>query len=149
MDHYQLTMFQNFNAMRIYMTAYFEETKDEDIGLLLSGMKLSSNFPDWRENPQTWDAVAWDDWMNGVKKTLQDMKLSDSDPLWITYNEQMAFLCMKNYLQLFYQEVAFEGVKNILKIINTVNVGSKIDKEWNYWLTCIQAAIDQEKDIIA
>ena len=67
--HYKnLTMFQNFNAMRMYMTEYFEETKDEDIGLLLSGMKLSNDADDWRENPQTWDAAAWDDWMEGVKK---------------------------------------------------------------------------------
>src|SRR3990167_6475742 len=142
---YQLTMFQNFNAMRLYMMKYFQQTKDEDIGLLLSDLMLSSNFSDWRESPRTWDSAAWDDWMAGVHKTLKDLNITQ-DPKKILYNEQTAFLCMKNYLQIFYTQITFEGVKNILKIINAIKINSDTD-EWNSWLSCIKAAIEQENDI--
>ena len=56
---------------------------------------------------------------------------------------------MKNYLQLFYKEVSFEGVKNILKIINAIKIATETDEKWIYWLACIQAAIDQEAHIMA
>jgi len=133
--------------MRMYMTKHFEKTRDDDIGLLLSGMKLSNNIEDWRENPRTWDSAAWDDWMEGVNKTLCDMHITQ-DPKKVLYDEQMAFLCMKNYLQIFYTQITFEGVKNILKIINATKIDSDTP-EWNSWLNCIQAAIDQEHDIVA
>lgn len=142
-------MFQNFNTMRLYMINYFHDTNDDDIGLLLSGMTLSNDTPDWREKPRTWDPPAWDDWMEGVHKTLHDLKITVQDPLTYTYDEQMAFLCMKNYLNLFYAQIKFEGVKNILAIINNVHIGSNQDPEWNYFLQCIQSAIDQEPNIIA
>ncbi len=142
-----LTMFQNFNAMRIYLTSYFKKTNDEDIGLLLSGLMLSSNFSDWRENPRTWDPVAWDDWMCGVNKTLHDKKIKQ-DPLIMLYDEQIAFLCMKNYLHLFYKQISFEGVGDILKIINAIQIESKT-QAWHDWVLCVQAAVDQEINIIA
>ncbi|MBI2344441.1 hypothetical protein HYV10_00005, partial [Candidatus Dependentiae bacterium] len=70
------------------------------------------------------------------------------DPMKIKYDENMAFLCMKNYLNIFYEEIKFEGVKNILTIINAIDIGNLQDKEWRYWLNCVQAAIDQEPNII-
>ena len=39
-------------------------------------------------------------------------------------------------------------VRNILKIINAIEIENPQDKEWNYWLACVQAAIDQELNII-
>ena len=59
MHYKKLTMFQNFNAMRMYMTGYFEETKDEDIGLLLSGMKLSNDTDDWRDGMPRLGMIGW------------------------------------------------------------------------------------------
>ena len=144
---YQLTMFQNFNALRVYLTTYFEKTKNNDIGLLLSGLMLSSNFSDWRENPRTWDPPAWDDWMAGVHKTLKDLGCQQ-DPFTALYDEQMAFLCMKNYLQLFYNQFSFDGVGNILKQINAVEIASN-SQGWKDWLSCVQAALDQEPNIVA
>jgi hypothetical protein len=144
----QLTMFQNFNAMRFYMTVYFETTKDEDIGLLLSGFMLSTKHLNWKENILTWDAAAWEDWMAGVNKTLKDMNLLGQDPMKIKYDERMSFLCMKNYLNIFYEEIKFEGVNNILKIINAIDIGNLKDKEWIHWLDCIQQVVAQEPNII-
>ncbi len=144
---YSLTMFQTFNSMRMYMTQYFHETSDEDVGLLLSGLMLSNDREDWQKNPRTWDPVAWDDWMEGVIKTLSDMNISDH-PKEILYDEQMAFLCMKNYLQIFYLQIKFEGIKNILKNINAVKINSDTF-EWSSWLNCIQAVLDQEHNIVA
>jgi hypothetical protein len=145
--NYQLTMFQNFNTMRIYLTNYFQKTKDDDIGLLLSGLMLSNNFSDWRENSRTWDPPAWDDWMAGVNKTLKDLGLEQNSKK-ILYDEKMAFLCMKNYLQIFYKQFSFDGVGNILTQISAIEVSSNT-QGWKDWLSCVQAAIDQESNIIA
>lgn len=140
-------MFQNFNAMRMYLTSYFKSTKDADIGLLLSGLKLSNAHNNWKENLETWDAAAWDDWMDGVNKTLKDLNIH-KDPKHIKYNELIAFLCMKNYLQLFYNQIAFQGVGNILQIINKTTPLSN-NKEWQHWLNCVDESIKQETNIIA
>lgn len=145
---FQLTMFQNFNAMCIYMTAYFEKTKHEDIGLLLSRFMLSTSHNNWKVDIRTWDAAAWEDWMAGVNKTLQDFNIQTQNPLTLQYTPEMAFWCMKNYLNIFYEEIKFEDVKNILTIINAVDINNIQDKSWLFWLECVQAAIDQEPNMI-
>ena len=81
MTKQKLTFFQTFNAMRIYLTSYFKKTNAPDIAILLSGLKLDSSRPNWKENLWTWDQAMFEDWMDGVNKTLQDLnkKLSFFD----------------------------------------------------------------------
>ncbi|MBP9764965.1 hypothetical protein KBD08_01380 [Candidatus Babeliales bacterium] len=143
-----LSWYQNFNATRTYMNEYFLSTQDKDIGLLLTDLMLSTHHTDWKVNLQTWDPPAWQDWMAGVNKTLQDFNIDSQDPLTLLYSPEMAFWCMKNYLNIFYEEITFEGVRNILQIINSVDIGNKQDKSWLFWLDCMQAAIEQEPNII-
>lgn len=144
---FSLTKFQAFNAMRIYMTDYWQRSHDADMGLLLSDLMLSNDRDDWKENLRTWDPPAKDDWMDGVNKTLHDLNIQENSENLI-FDTKIAFLSMKNYFQLFYDRCPFEGVGNILQIINQVEIESET-KEWRYWLNCVQSAVKQEFDIIA
>lgn len=147
MIYKSLTLFQAFNAMRVFLNLYFDKTKADDIAILLGGLHLSNNHYDWKENPQTWDSAAWDDWMDGVHKTLQDMKV-DQDPKEFIYDEWIAFLCMKNYLQLFYDQVPFQDVNQLLKFLNEIQ---RVDTnvEWKQWLLAINHSIHETYELDA
>ena len=54
---------------------------------------------------------------------------------------------MKNYLQLFYEQIPFQGVENILKEINQITPKSN-STSWQHWLACINTAIEQEPHIV-
>ena len=84
--------------------------------------------------------------MDGIHKTLQDLNIQQNPKL-VSYDEKAAFLCMKNYLQLFYERIPFEGIGNILSIINQI-IPQSNSVSWNHWLACINAAIEQEFTIL-
>lgn len=146
MKNYKLNLFETFNSMRIFLRDYWNKTDDEDIALILSGMQLVKDRIDWKENPETWDPPAWSDWMNGVNQTLKDLKVN-TNPKRVIFNEETAFLCMKNYLQLFYNQFPFEGVKNILIIINKINPEEMNTHLWLHWLSCIKYATEKPYDL--
>jgi hypothetical protein len=83
--------------------------------------------------------------MAGVHKTFNDLQIK-ANPQTFLYNEWLAFLCMKNYLELFYQEIPFEDVKIILQHINSVKP-HKDNKEWQHWLSCINYVTTHEDNI--
>lgn len=136
----KLTSFQVFNSMRIYLSIYHTKTNAEDIGMLLGGLQLFKDFDDWQENPETWDPPAWEDWMDGVDKTLNDLKIKTHFKK-IAYDEDIAFLCMKNYLQLLYNQFSFEDVGNLLKILNN-SQSTTSDPIWQQWLQAIDHSIN-------
>lgn len=142
----KISFFQTFNAMRIYLTSYVKKTNAQDIAILLSGLKLDSSRPNWKEDLWTWDQAMFEDWMDGVHKTLHDLNIKD-DPKKVLYNENMAFLCLRNYLQLFYEQIPFDDVKEILKILYSIKQSPE-DPGWQHWLACINAAIEQEFTIL-
>lgn len=142
----KLTFFQTFNAMRIYLTSYFEKTGAADIAILLSGLKLDSSRPNWKEDLWTWDQAMFEDWMDGVNKTLKDLNIQEN-PNQKLYDEWTAFLCMKNYLQLLYEQIPFDDVRDVLKVLQNVKHSSD-NLEWLHWLDCIQNSIKQEPYII-
>jgi len=131
--------------MRIYLTSYFKKTNAPDIAILLSGLKLDSSRPNWKEDLWTWDQAMFEDWMDGVNKTLQDLNIKD-DPKKILYDENMAFLCLRNYLQSFYEQIPFGDIKEILKILHSIKQSPE-NHEWQHWLDCIHNAIKQEPNI--
>lgn len=145
MKYDRLTFFQVFNAMRQYLTSYLDIQENGDISILLSGLKLDTSRKNWKENLWTWDQAALEDWMSGVEKTLKDLHIKD-DPKNVTYNEWTAFLCMKNYLQIFYEEVPFKDVAMLLKKINIVKQEA-YNKEWNHWLACVSYVVENEDKI--
>lgn len=133
-----LNLLQAYNAMRIFLSLYHEKASKEDIAMLLGGLRLFKDKEDWQENPETWDSPAWQDWMDGVNKTLQDLDIKQ-DPKAILYDDTMAYLCMKNYLQLLYNQFPFENIQELLKIMaSSMRVES--DAIWQAWLQAMKHA---------
>lgn len=145
MKYNDLTFFQVFNAMRQYLTSYLDMQQNGDISILLSSLKLDTSIKNWKKDLSTWDQAAFEDWMNGVEKTLKDLSIKD-DPKNIKYNEWAAFLCMKNYLQIFYEEIPFRDVAMLIEKINTIKQGVH-SKEWGHWLSCINYVVENEDKI--
>lgn len=139
MSIYQLFFLQNFNAMRIFLHLYIEKYPSVDLTVILASLHVFKDNPDWKENPLTWDPAAWDDWMNGVYKTLKDMNIQQ-DPKNIIYDENLSFLCMTNFLYLFYQEIPYEDVGNLLARLNDATQSTS-DDIWNMWLQAVNHSI--------
>lgn len=136
----RLSFLQNFNSMRIFLSIYFDQTESADVGVLLSSLRLFKDKPDWQENLSTWDPAAFQDWMNGVNKTLYDLNIQ-TDPQKMFYDEWTSFLCMKNFLLLFYQEIPYDDIGNILQKLDTVQQ-NKNNIVWLEWLQAINLSIN-------
>ena len=109
--------------------------------MLLGGLRLFKDHQDWRENPTTWDSAAWEDWMDGVNKTLKDLSITQN-PKKVLYDEQIAFLCMQNYLQLFYDQFPFSDIGIILKNLKK-SEHTPSDPTWQQWLQAIKHSINE------
>ena len=53
---------------------------------------------------------------------------------------------MKNYLQIFYDEIPFEDVAMLLKRINAAKQEIH-DNAWKHWLACIKYVVENEDKI--
>lgn len=141
-----LTFFQTFNAMRIFLSMYLDKHKSADLAIVLSSLRLFKDQDDWKENPVTWDSAAWQDWMDGVHKTLYDLNIQ-KDPKELVYDSWTAFLCLKNYLQLFYNEIPYEILGKILDLLNSVKEGDINNKIWLDWLSAIHHALHETYEL--
>ncbi len=146
MKNKKLTFFQTFNAMRIFLSMYFDKHRSSDLGIILSSLRLFKDKSNWKENPTTWDPAAWEDWMDGVEKTLYDLGIQKNSKE-IDYTPWVAFLCMKNYLQLFYDEISYEIIGEILVLLNSVKENSVNNIVWFDWLTAINHAINETYEL--
>ena len=140
MTNKTLTFFQAFNAARTFLSMYLDKHKSADLAIILSSLRLFKDQDDWKENPVTWDPAAWQDWMDGVNKTLRDLNIQE-DPKELIYSPWVAFLCLKNYLQLFYNEIPYDIIGEILNLLNSVKEGVTNNKIWLDWLKAINHAI--------
>lgn len=136
----KINLYQTFNAMRVFLNLYCENHQADDIAMLLGGLHLANNTEDWQENPRTWDPPAWEDWIDGVNKTLYDLNIQ-KNPKEILYDEWMAFMCMKNYLQLFYNQFSYSDIKNVLILVESVQQSTS-NIVWNMWLQSIQHSVN-------
>lgn len=59
----RLTNQQAFQAMVLFLEGFYERTKSDDVGAILSDLILL-------EDGNTADPAAWDDWMKCVYKVL-------------------------------------------------------------------------------
>jgi len=107
MKHF--SFIQTFNAMRIFFSMRYERTQLDQLGTLCGDYNLWKDKPDWKENPDTFDPAAWRDWVKSVLKTLQELGIN-KDPKTIIFNEEIAFLCMQNCLQAFYDHTPWEDI---------------------------------------
>lgn len=132
----KLNFLQTFNAMRIFLSMYLDQKESSDLSIILSSLRLFKDSFDWRENPMTWDPAAWDDWMRGVYKTLNDLNIKKK-PKDLLYDTELAFLCMKNYLQLFYEEIPYEVLSDILKCLDDRK------RSWPIWEISVNHSINE------
>ena len=141
MNQKNLSFFQTFNAMRIFLSLCYEKTHGDNVGMLLGGLRLFKDNKDWQKNPITWDSAAWEDWMDGINKTMQDLKITQNPKL-IIYNDEMIFLCIKNYLQLFYDQFHFADIGIVLEDLkNTKHIPS--DPTWQRLRQAIDHSINE------
>ena len=135
-NHQKLNFFQTFNAMRIFLSMYLDRHKSSDLSVILSSLRLFKDNSDWKENPTTWDPAAWDDWMRGVNKTFNDFNINKK-PQDLLYDVEFAFLCMKNYVQLFYEEIPYEVLGDILKFLDDRK------RSWPDWEVAVDHSIQE------
>ncbi len=76
----KITFIKAFNAMRIFFQMQYDQTNSEHIGTLCGDFNLWKDKPDWKENPDTFDPSAWQDWMYGVNKLMHNTNIIDQDP---------------------------------------------------------------------
>ncbi len=132
-----LSFFQTFNAMRIFLSLCYEKRNENNIGMLLGGLRFFKDNQDWRENPVTWDPA----WMDGVNKTMQDLKIN-KNPKLITYNDEMVYFCIKNYLQLLHDQFPFSDVGVVLENLkNAKHIAS--DSIWQQLQNAINHFINE------
>jgi len=140
MKYSKITFVQAFNAMRIFFQMQYDTTHADSIGTLCGDFNLWKDKPDWKENPDTFDPSAWQDWMNGVNKLIHDTN-ANQDPKKMLLNEETAFSCMQNCLQFFYNHTPWEDIDALLnKIKHTQHIHS--DPIWQEWLQAVGHAIN-------
>ena len=137
----KITFIQAFNAMRIFLSMEYHRTKSENLGTLSGSLNLWTDKDDWKENPETFDPAAWDDWMTGVERTFQNLGYKE-DPKNSFYDEELAFLCMKNYLQVFNEQFEWQDVAMLLSRLNNVQHVQN-DFLWQEWLKAIKYSITE------
>ena len=58
-----LSYLEAFQAMCCFLEKYYDQTSSDDIGSLLGEMELL-------EDQSTADPAAWEDWINCIRKTV-------------------------------------------------------------------------------
>lgn len=65
----KLTILEAYCAMRLFLDNYYNLTRSDDIGALLSDLILLNN-----DAQKSADPAAWKDWMVGVNKILSEKR---------------------------------------------------------------------------
>lgn len=66
----KLTSLQAFNAMKLFLEKYYEETSSDDVASLLSELQFL-------EDGSTADPAAWESWDESVQKALMKKDLKE------------------------------------------------------------------------
>lgn len=140
MSNQQLTLFQTFQAMRIFLDMYFQDHESADIATILGSLQLCDTYQENEIHPETWDPAAWKYWMNGVDKTLSDHKIN-LDLTDIRFTTELAYQCMQNYLELFYMRFHFEDLQLVLQLLHQAKHVTT-DPVWQQWQQAIQNALN-------
>jgi len=113
-----LTSLQAFNVMDKTLGSYYQKTKSDDIGSLLSVMSFLSDGC-------TADPAIWKDWMEAIKNRK-------------TLTEQEAFEGMIQFLDIYYNFTSSHDAKTIIDALSAAknydNIQISLVKEWNAYL---------------
>lgn len=133
---YKLTFVQTFYSVRTFLSLYYERTKLDKMGVLMSALSLWNYGPGWKENPVTFGEIAWAEWIEGVKLAMKEAGIN-SDYEKLIYDEELAFLCLKSYLQSIFDEYEWEDIKEVLDQLNNAK-HVESDFVWQEWLQSIK-----------
>jgi len=64
--NFKLTDVEAFNAMRLFLEKYYEQTGSDHVGSLLGDMQFIG------EDRNTADSAAWYDWINCINQVLEE-----------------------------------------------------------------------------
>jgi len=140
-----LTFFQTFNAMRIFLSMQYDKDQSDHIGTICGALNLWKKNFDWKENPDTFDPTAWQDWMKAVHKALQNLNIHQ-EPTKIMFNDEIAFLCLQNYIQIFYDQTPWEDIGALLNKVKQAQ-HSNPDPVWQEWLQAIDHSINETYEL--
>lgn len=127
----KLTTLEAFNAMRLFLEKFYEETVSDDIGSLLGELEFL-------EDGGTADPAAWYSWEKCVNKisTITSNTLTSME----------AFAAMRLFLEKYYDETLSEDALAILRNMQLSEQGTIVDSSVSKdWIICVKNAIE-EKD---
>lgn len=133
---YKLTFLQVFDSMRTFLNIKYDETGSEDLNIIVSSFRLWVGELNGNGDPVTRDSAAWEDWIDAIEKTMKDLKIT-KDYRELIYDEELSFLCMRNYLFLFFNMFKFEDIGELLKIVNSSKCVES-DPIWQDWMKAIK-----------
>ena len=127
----KLTDLQAFNAMRIYLEKYYEETASDDVGSLLGDLFFLPSGG-------TADPAAWYSWIKSIEK-VQQQEILQNNKLTIV----QSFNAMKFFLEKFYEESHWNDIGLILRKLQPSGKDHSTDPVvWQNWMICVQKAIE-------
>lgn len=142
---YKLTFMQVFNSFRLFLETYYEKTNLEDFNIIIGSMRSWESIFGGVDDCPTVDPAAWKDWMRGVEKTMKALKIA-KDPKELVYDEQLAFLCLKNYLECFTNIFSWKDVLDLLDQVKKTEY-SESDPLWQEWIKSINHIVYGTKEL--
>ena len=109
----ELTIRQAFDAMVFFLENYYNETKSDDIGVLLGELSLQI----WGDG-MTGDPAAWDHWMESVQKVLMPDTQENRDMLEQLVSKQENYLGKDMGHNDWYAEILPDGRQLWAKVRN-------------------------------
>jgi hypothetical protein len=123
----KITYIEALMAMDLFLDKYYQRTKNDDLGLLLSDISISTFL-----GGGTADPAAWEDWEEAI-----NLIKSDKKRFFLTTQE--AFEVMIVFLRSFGERISSHEIKSLLSEILVKNDGF-VPKQpiINFWLECLK-----------
>ncbi|MDR3550961.1 MAG: hypothetical protein P4L31_06115 [Candidatus Babeliales bacterium] len=128
----KLTKLEAFDAMAKFLEGYYERTKSNDFGSLLSDMLYSSEGC-------TSDPAAWTNWSNSVNTVLNETSKAYQNNMHEKLTKLQAFSAMRKFLEIYYEQTTHsDDVGTLLSGMNFLSDGGTVDPAaWENWTKCV------------
>ena len=135
----RLTDLQAFNAMRLYLEKYYQETASDDVGSVLGDLFFLPGGG-------TADPAAWYSWIKSIEKVQQQENLQNNKLTIV-----QSFNAMKFFLEKFYDESHWDDIGLIVRklqpLVKDYSIHPIVLQDW---MICVQKAIElgEHKELI-
>lgn len=118
---------------------YFDHYSD-DLGIMHGGFAINKCKDNWQQEPETWDASVWIDWMKAASAVLGiesiDVKQTFVSPL-------RGYQVVKMYLHNFAYAYEFQ---ELITLFHQLDIDQRSDFQtsqvWKEWLLCVDATLE-------